>query len=76
MIKLIEKNILSGEELINQTCIAVRLIKSIQINILIEEWELYWVENKYDQEHIKTYKLEKNINSSNIIEKLIEFSIV
>lgn len=56
------------------SCIAVKLTQSLVFDIEIGDWELYWVENKHDQEHIKTFKLEKNINPSNIIEKLIELS--
>lgn len=61
------------------TCIAIKLKKSIEQNNLsntqINDWELYWIENKSDAEHIKMCLIEKNINPSNIIEKLIEYSV-
>ncbi len=63
-------------------CLAVKLSKESEIqtqiisdSIPIVNWEIYWIENISDQEHIKTCKIEKNINSSNIIEKLIGYSI-
>jgi hypothetical protein len=63
------------------TCIAIKLNQHIQIDKLfnnenqIDKWELYWLENKSDSEHIKTLKIEKNIDSTNIIEKLIDFTV-
>lgn len=57
------------------TCIAIKLNNIIDINKNIEDWELYWLENKSDLEHIKMCKIEKNINPSNIIEKLIGYSV-
>ena len=61
------------------TCIAIKLNQPLQINNgnnnEINIWELYWLENKSDSEHIKTLKIEKNIDSTNIIEKLIDFTV-
>ena len=75
LVKLIIKNKLN----VITTSIIIKLNKNIIINNLInniiDEWELYWLENKSDLENIKIYKIEKNINSTNIIEKIIEYSI-
>ena len=75
LVKLVVKN--SSNIII--TCIAIKLTKPIVldnlIENLIEEWDLYWLENKSDLEHIKMCKLEKNINPTNIIEKLIGYSV-
>ncbi len=65
------------------TCISIKLTSSIEpdnlvnnlVSNLINEWELYWLENKSDSEHIKMCKIEKNINPSNIIEKLVGYSV-
>lgn len=70
------------------TCISIKLTKPVQIEKIINnndnknnnyecdyEWELYWLENKSDSEHIKICKIEKNINPLNIIEKLIGYSV-
>ena len=43
--------------------------------IIIDGWELCFVENKHNEPDIKTAILEKNINASNIIEKIIELGI-
>ena len=69
------KLIVDSESKVVITCIAIKLTKPIQIDKPIEEWELYWLENKSDLEHIKMCKIEKNINPTNIIEKLIGYSV-
>ena len=71
LVKLITQN----KSNIVITCIAIKLINIIDINKNIEDWELYWLENKSDSEHIKMCKIEKNINSSNIVENLIGYSV-
>jgi hypothetical protein len=43
-------------------------------NLIFGEWELYWTEEYDNQPEIKTLKIDKNITSSNIIEKLIFYS--
>lgn len=55
--------------------IAVKLNETIEYEKQIGLWELYWVENIQSDEFVKTKKIEKNINSTNIIEKLIEYSV-
>jgi len=75
LVKLVVKN----QSNIVITCVAIKLndlltqIDSSKINI--NKWNLYWIENKSDSEHIKMCLIDKNINSSNIIEKLIEYSV-
>jgi hypothetical protein len=71
LVKLVVKNEIN----IIITCIAIKLIKPVMIENSINEWDLYWLENKSDTEHIKMCKIEKNINSTNIIEKLIGYSV-
>ena len=70
LVKLVVKNVTN----IVITCIAIKLT-NIQVDKPINEWDLYWLENKSDLEHIKMCKIEKNINSTNIIEKLIGYSV-
>jgi hypothetical protein len=71
LVKLVVKN----KSNIIITCIVIKLKKLVMIENFIDEWELYWIENKFDLEHIKICKIEKNINSTNIIEKLIGYSM-
>jgi hypothetical protein len=54
---------------------AIKLNEDIKYNVEFTDWELYWVENINSDEYIKTLKIDKNINPSNIIEKLIEASL-
>lgn len=69
LIKLVIKNNLN----IVTSCIAVKLINHIEINKNIENWELYWLETDHDDVKIRT--IDKNINPSNIVEKLIVYSL-
>ena len=69
------KLIVDSESKVVITCIAIKLTKPIQIDKSIGEWDLYWLENKSDLEHIKMCRIEKNINPTNIIEKLIGYSV-
>lgn len=55
--------------------IAIKLEQSIVFDGVINEWSLYWVSNSNKSEYIKTLKLEKNINPTNILEQLIHHSI-
>lgn len=58
------------------TSLAIKLNQQIVIEQEINEWDLYWIENfSFNKEAFKTIKLEKNVNPSNILEKLIELSI-
>ena len=54
---------------------AIKLLKQIDINNLINEWELYLIINNSIEKDIQISKIEKNINPTNIINKLIEFSL-
>lgn len=55
--------------------IAIKLKQNIVLDKEISEWELYWVQNEKNNDNIKTLKLEKNINTENILEKLLELSL-
>lgn len=55
--------------------IAIKLKQEIAFDGMINEWSLYWVSNSNKSEYIKTLKLEKNINPTNILEQLIHYSI-
>jgi hypothetical protein len=55
--------------------IAIKLKQNIVLDKEINEWELYWVQNEKNNDNIKTLKLEKNINTENILEKLLELSL-
>ena len=55
--------------------IAIRLEQSVVFDGAINEWSLYWVSNSNKSEYIKTLKLEKNINPTNILEQLIHHSL-
>ena len=54
---------------------AIKLLKQIDINNLINEWELYLIINNSIEKDLQISKIEKNINPTNIINKLIEFSL-
>jgi hypothetical protein len=54
---------------------AIKLLKQIDINNLINEWELYLIVNNSIEKDIQISKIEKNINPTNIISKLIEYSL-
>jgi hypothetical protein len=54
---------------------AIKLNEKVKYEDEFTDWELYWVENVYSNEYIKTKQIEKNINSTNIVEKLIEMSL-
>ena len=71
LVKLVVKN----KSNIIITCIAIKLTNYIQVDKPINNWELYWLENKSNLEHIKMCNIEKNINPTNIIEKLIGYSV-
>jgi len=77
----IDENIKGKDDEINEndkytiSSFAIKLNENIKYGIEFMDWELYWVRNIYPDEYIKTEKIDKNINPSNIIEKLIEMSI-
>ena len=54
---------------------AIKLNEKVKYEDEFTDWELYWVENVYSNEYIKTKQIEKNIDSTNIVEKLIEMSL-
>lgn len=55
--------------------IAIKLEQEIVFNDVINKWSLYWVSNSNKSEYIKTLKLEKNINPTNILEQIIHYSL-
>lgn len=55
--------------------IAVKLEQEIVFDGEINKWGLYWVSNSNKSEYIKTLKLEKNINPTNILEQIIHYSL-
>jgi len=55
--------------------IAIKLEQEIVFDGIINEWSLYWVSNSNNSEYIKTLKLEKNINPTNILEHIIHHSL-
>lgn len=55
--------------------IAIKLEQEIVFDGIINEWNLYWVSNSNKSEYIKTLKLEKNINPTNILEQIINHSL-
>lgn len=57
------------------SCIAIKLEQEIVFDGMINEWNLYWVSNSNKSEYIKTLKLEKNINPTNILEQIIHHSL-
>jgi len=71
IIKLVVKE--SGNTIISS--IAIKLEQSIVFDGAINEWSLYWVSNSNKSEYIKTLKLEKNIDPTNILEQLIHHSL-
>ena len=81
IIKLVVQNKIKNDENQEQlnefiiSSIAIKLNQKIEYEKQIELWELYWVQNIQSDNFIKTKKIEKNINSTNIIEKLIEYSL-
>lgn len=73
IIKLIVKN---DSDNYTITSIAIKLCQEIVYEKEIEQWELYWIENSSsNKEYIKTKKIEKNINPSNILENLVKLSL-
>jgi hypothetical protein len=58
------------------TSIAIKINQEIIYEDEIIKWELYWVKNIQSKDFIKVIKIDKNINSLNIIEKLIELSLL
>jgi len=86
LIKLIINNNSINKNMIIISYISVKIIQPIIINInditsninneiIINDWELYFIENIFNIENKKYYKLDKNINPSNIIEKIIKLTI-
>ena len=57
------------------TSLAVKINQELKYDSEIDSWELYYVEDEISDPNIKTYLLEKNINLTNIVEKIIEYSI-
>lgn len=55
--------------------IAIKLEQEIVFDGEINKWCLYWVSNSNKSEYIKTLKLEKNINPTNILEQIIHHSL-
>ena len=71
---IIKEKILDNDKIIISS-FAIKINQPIEYDIEIKEWELFWVKNIYSENYIKTIKINKNINSSNILEKLIELSV-
>lgn len=58
------------------SCIVVKLNQDIEFDKDINDWDLYFIENSsLNKEYIKTKKIEKNINSTNIIESIVKLSL-
>ena len=55
--------------------IVVKINQEIIFDNEINNWEIYFTQNLQSEDFIKTIKINKNINSSNIIEEIIKFSI-
>lgn len=70
IIKLIN----SGEQTIISS-FAIKIKQLLSWDNPINDFELFWVQNIQSTEFIKVEQISKNINSSNIIEKLIESSL-
>ena len=56
--------------------IAVKINQKIVYDEEINIWELYWIEYIKTNNYIRTEKIKKDINSLNILEKLIELYII
>ena len=54
---------------------AIKLGEKVKYDDEFTDWELYWVENVNTNDYVRTIKIDKNINPTNIIEKLIEMSL-
>lgn len=72
LIKLINR---VSEDHIIITSIAVKLNELITQDKEIELWDIYWVQTDNQTDTVVTSQLEKNINSDNILEKIIGFSL-
>jgi hypothetical protein len=57
------------------TSFAVKINQKLEYDNEINQWELYFVEDDNLELNILTCPIEKNINSTNIVEKIIEYSI-
>lgn len=83
LVKLIK----SHNEQFDIACVAVKLLSGIdgfvrtdnsnliQTDVNLNNWELCFVEYKHDDLDVKIIYLDKNINPSNMIEKIIELSV-
>lgn len=69
------KLITNEKDNIITSSIAIKLEQDIIYDDDIIKWKLYWVENSQKSDYIKTLEIKKNINPSNIIEKIIYYSL-
>ena len=53
---------------------AIKITNIIEFDKQINDFEVYLVKNTQSVDYVETIKLDKNINPSNIVEKLIELS--
>jgi hypothetical protein len=79
LIKLVKTNKIpeqNPEQILDDVAfIGIKLDKFTKSDTQIENWSLYWIGNTHNCEHVKLLKLDKNINSSNMVEKIISYSI-
>jgi hypothetical protein len=68
LIKLVER---SGESYIIYSIVVK--FKDLVFNTNIKDYELFIVFNKYSDDFVYTNPIEKNIDSKNIVEKIIEY---
>lgn len=66
VIKMTEKE----GDIINQYYISIRIENGVELDKIIKKFDILYIQNK--KEYITIKIIEKNINSENIIEKLIE----
>ena len=69
------KLIIKEEDNIITSSIAIKLNQEIVYENEIINWSLYWVENSNTSDYIKILEIQKDINPTNIIEKIIHYSL-
>ena len=67
IVKLIKKNTIWS--------FVIKFESKIELEKSINNFILYFVSNIESEDYINTIEIDKNINSNNILEKLIEFSL-